>query len=78
MIDNDIITGFVPIALLSNKEYRHLLNGPGCYLIKHVSTGKFYIGSTNDLRQRIKDHRHCLSRNMHRSKIGRASCRERV
>ena len=37
----------------------------GTYIIKHVPSGYFYIGSTNNIRKRITDHRYELNRNNH-------------
>ena len=40
-------------------------SAPGIYKITHSTTGKFYIGSTADLRKRWRQHRSELRRNKH-------------
>lgn len=38
---------------------------PGCYIINHIPTGKFYIGSSNNLYKRHKNHDSYLKRGVH-------------
>lgn len=38
------------------------------YMIINVINGKFYIGSTNDIKKRWNDHLYCLNKNIHHSK----------
>lgn len=39
----------------------------GVYVITHVKSGKFYVGSTGDLAQRIRAHKSFLKLNRHKS-----------
>lgn len=51
-------------------EFLHEFEGDGdsligAYLIKHIPTGSFYIGSTGDLKYRLRKHREALRRGDH-------------
>lgn len=41
----------------------------GAYIIKHVSTGKLYIGSTKNLYSRLNQHKNELTKNVHYNKL---------
>jgi hypothetical protein len=38
---------------------------PGVYTLTHVPTGVFYIGSTKDLRKRLREHKRALQKGKH-------------
>lgn len=40
---------------------------PGCYIINFIESGKFYVGSTGDLRRRWNDHLNALNGGNHRN-----------
>lgn len=41
------------------------MNKPGIYQIKNISTGKVYVGSTDCLKRRIREHKYFLSKGKH-------------
>lgn len=45
-----------------------LSNFPACYIIEEVTTGRFYVGSTNHITQRINSHRQNLRHGCHPNK----------
>jgi len=50
---------------MSNSDVVFFPNSPGVYKITNLSTGDFYIGSTNNLRTRKNHHFHKLSEGTH-------------
>lgn len=43
-------------------------NSAGIYRIKNIKNGKYYIGSSVDLKDRLKDHEKNLNKNQHKNK----------
>lgn len=50
------------------RELEHYPKTPGAYILTHEPTGRFYIGSSGDLRSRLLDHRRLLIRGVHGNK----------
>jgi len=52
--------------------YSHLPTCAGVYLISDIKTGKFYVGSSINMRRRITQHVYSFSRNKHSNPIMQA------
>jgi len=65
MIDNEVTTGFTLFNEVSDDD----LSGYGCYLVKHLGSGGYYIGIGNILRKRITTNGFFLRTNIHKCRL---------